>query len=100
MHESIRNEVVEYRVDWDPESKKDGLPVCLEGQIQHCLPGRSIFGAQIESGWQNDNSGWWRRSYGSLGGNTLAVNFETQHYRGGSWAFIVWAVDKNLYIKV
>lgn len=99
VHESLRNEVVEYREDWDPESKRDGMPVCLKNEVAMCLPGRQIVGAQVESGWQDDTNGWWRRTHGSLGEDTLAVGFETQHYRGGSWALIVWAVDKSLYMK-
>ena len=99
VHESLRNEVVEYREDWDPESKRDGMPVCLKNEVAMCLPGRQTVGAQVESGWQDDTNGWWRRTHGSLGEDTLAVGFETQHYRGGSWALIVWAVDKSLYMK-
>ncbi|KAH3993594.1 hypothetical protein HBH70_187720 [Parastagonospora nodorum] len=100
VQESLRDEVVEYRKDWDPESKRDGMPICLKSDIPMCLPGRRIVGAQVESGWQDDTNGWWRRTHGTLGGDTLTVAFETQHYRGGSWALIVWAVDRNLYMKV
>ena len=65
-----------------------------------CLPGRRVVGAQIESGWQDDTNGWWRRAHGSLGEGELGIAFETQNYRGVSWKLVVWSVDKNLYLKV